>query len=84
MAKISLSKHPILPFFQRYAKSHKPYYTDYLCIANNTFVFLYFCVFVFRILTAKCDTTEKDTSSVTQPAVLREDWMRFGIKVNSV
>ena len=48
------------------------------------FAFLYFCVFVFRILTAKCDTTEKDISSVTQPAVLREDWMRFGIKVNSV
>ena len=47
MAKIRLSKHPILPFFQRYAKSHKSYHTDYLCIANNI---LYFCIFVFLYL----------------------------------
>ena len=41
--KISLSKHPILPLFQRYAKLHKSYRIDYLRIANNI---LHFCVFV--------------------------------------
>ena len=57
-AKISLSKHPILPLLQRCAKSHKSYRIDYLRIANNI---LCFCVFVFRILTAKCDVTKKRT-----------------------
>ena len=56
-AEISLSKHPILPLFQRYAKPHKSYRIDYLCIANNI---LHFCVFVFWILTAKWGATEKD------------------------
>ena len=43
-AKICLSKHPILPLFQRCAKLYKSYRIDYLCIANNI---LYFCVFAF-------------------------------------
>ena len=43
-ANISLSKHPILPLFQRCTKLHKSYHIDYLRIANNI---LYFCVFVF-------------------------------------
>ena len=47
-AEICLSKHPILPLFQRCAKLHKLYRIDYLCIANNI---LRFCVFVFWIST---------------------------------
>ena len=43
-AEISLSKHPILPLFQRCAKLYKSYRIDYLYIVNNI---LRFCVFAF-------------------------------------